>query len=129
MAIGYSGVSATLNPAIRYAGRLAGDPANAITQTEQSLIEGTGTQNTPSFTRWGDYSAMTLDPDGCTFWYTTMYYLANGLTTNVNFNTRIGAFAFPSCTPVGGGGSVSGTVTAAASGNPIQGPTLSPALL
>ena len=45
MAIGYTATNATLNPAIRYAGRLAGDPVNSITQTEQSLIEGTGTQS------------------------------------------------------------------------------------
>src|SRR6266481_5954694 len=120
MAIGYTGTSTTLLPALRYAGQLAGDPANSITQTETSLIEGTGTQQTASFTRWGDYSAMTLDPDGCTFWYTNMYYQING----VNFNTRIGAFAFPSCTPVGAGGSISGTVTAAAGGSPISGVTV-----
>jgi Carboxypeptidase regulatory-like domain/MBG domain len=120
MAIGYSGASASLNPAMRYAGRLAGDPLNTLPQTETSLIEGTGTQQTASFTRWGDYSAMSLDPDGCTFWNTNMYYQANG----VNFNTRIGAFSFPSCTPVGGGGAVSGTVTAAGSGNPISGATV-----
>src|SRR5437660_3893078 len=123
MAIGYSATNATLNPAIRYAGRLAGDPVNSITQTEQSLIEGTGTQSGTcgaTCTRWGDYSAMTLDPDGCTFWYTNMYYQING----VNFNTRIGAFAFPSCTPVGAGGSISGTVTAAAGGSPISGATV-----
>ena len=34
---------------------------------------------------------MTLDPDGCTFWYTNMYYAVDGL----NHHTRIGAFAFP----------------------------------
>jgi hypothetical protein len=120
MAIGYTGTSTTLLPALRYAGQLVGDPANSITQTETSLIEGTGTQQTASFTRWGDYSAMTLDPDGCTFWYTNMYYQVSG----VNFNTRIGAFAFPSCTPVGTGGSISGTVTAAVGGSPISGATV-----
>src|SRR5258708_4814682 len=116
MPLCYTPPSSTLFPAMRYAGQLAGDPANAITQTETSLIEGTGTQQTASFTRWGDYSAMSLDPDGCTFWNTNMYYQVNG----VNFNTRIGAFAFPSCTPVGGGGTVSGTVTATVGGAPIQ---------
>ena len=45
MAMGYSATNARLNPAIRYAGRLAGDPVNSITQTEQTLIEGTGTQS------------------------------------------------------------------------------------
>ena len=78
MALGYSATSTSLFPAIRYAGRLATDPVNTLPQTETSLIEGTGTQNTASFTRWGDYSAMTLDPDGCTFWYTAMYYQATG---------------------------------------------------
>jgi hypothetical protein len=123
MAIGYSATNATLNPAIRYAGRLAGDPVNSITQTEQSLIEGTGTQSgncgASSCTRWGDYSAMTLDPDGCTFWYTNMYYQVTGLA----FNTRIGSFSFPGCTPVATG-TLLGTVTAQGSGNPISGATV-----
>jgi hypothetical protein len=126
MAIGYSGSSSTLFPAIRYAGRLSGDPVNTITQDETSLIEGTGTQIGTcgtTCTRWGDYSAMTLDSDGCTFWYTNMYYLANGLASNLAFNTRIGAFSFPSCTPVGSG-TLQGTVTAVGSGNPIQGATV-----
>jgi hypothetical protein len=120
MALGYSAASTTLFPAMRYAGRLAGDPVNTITQTETSLIEGTGTQQTASFTRWGDYSAMSLDPDGCTFWNTNMYYQVNG----VNFNTRIGAFALPGCTPVGVGGTVSGTVTTTIGGSPISGATV-----
>src|SRR5262249_23779940 len=119
MAIGYTGSSATLFPAIRYAGRLAGDPANTITQDETSLIEGASTQNA-SFTRWGDYSAMTHGPYGCQLWYTNMYYQILG----GNFNTRIGAFSFPSCTPFGAGGTVSGTVTVAGMGNPISGATV-----
>ena len=123
MAMGYSATNATLNPAIRYAGRLAGDAVNSITQTETSLIEGTGTQSgncgSSSCTRWGDYSAMTLDPDGCTFWYTNMYYQTTGLA----FNTRIGAFSFPSCTPVATG-TLQGTVTASGSGTPISGATV-----
>lgn len=119
MAIGYSGSSSTLFPAIRYAGRLAGDAVNTITEAETSLIESTGTQIGTcgaTCTRWGDYSAMTLDPDGCTFWFTSMYYQVSGLA----FNTRIGAFSFPSCTPVTTG-TLQGTVTAVGSSNPIQG--------
>ena len=69
----------------------------------------------------GDYSAMTLDPNGCTFWYTNEYYVTNGLA----FNTRIGSFGFPSCTPVGAGGTVSGTVTATVGGAAIAGATVS----
>lgn len=109
MAIGYSATSTSLFPAIRYAGRLAGDPANTITQTETSLIEGTGTQDGncggSSCERWGDYSAMTLDPDGCTFWYTNEYYQVTGLDNR----TRVGAFSFSACSPVGAG-TLQGTV-------------------
>jgi hypothetical protein len=119
MAVGYSVSSATLFPAIRYAGRLSTDPVNTLAQTETSMIEGTGSQNTS--TRWGDYSAMTLDPDGCTFWYTTEYYI----TTGGNWQTRIGKFKYPQCTPLGGGGTVQGTVTATGTGDPVVGATVS----
>jgi hypothetical protein len=123
MALGYSATSSTLNPAIRYAGRLSADPLNSITQTEQSLFEGTGTQSgncgTGACTRWGDYSAMTLDPDGCTFWYTNEYYA----TTGLNDQTRIGSFKFSQCTTIGNG-TVSGTVTDSATTNPISGATV-----
>ena len=74
MALGYSTSSSTTKPAIKYAGRLATDPVNTLGQTEQVLFQGTGTQTGScggsTCIRWGDYSAMTLDPDGCTFWYT-----------------------------------------------------------
>jgi hypothetical protein len=101
MAIGYSVSSATLYPAIRYAGRLAGDTANTITQTEATLIAGGGAQagncgGTPC-ERWGDYSAMTLDPNGCSFWYTNEYYT----DLSLNHHTRIGSFRFPACTEIG----------------------------
>jgi uncharacterized repeat protein (TIGR01451 family) len=123
MAMGYSTSSTTTKPAIKYAGRLASDPVNTLGQTEQLLIQGLGTQTGTcggTCTRWGDYSAMTLDPDGCTFWYTNEYYAVDGL----NHQTRIGSFAFPTCTPVGAGGTVSGTVTAAVGGGPISGATI-----
>jgi hypothetical protein len=119
MAMVYNASSGTVNPAIRYAGRLFGDAANTITQTETSLIEGGGYQNTS--TRWGDYSTMTLDPDGCTFWMTSEYYA----TTSGNWMTRIGSFAFPSCVPVGAGGTIQGTVTSSVTGLPISGATVS----
>ncbi len=120
MALGYSTSNSTTKPALKYAGRLASDPINTLSQTEQLLFQGTGTQTGNcggNCTRWGDYSAMTLDPDGCTFWYTNMYYAADGL----NWQTRVGSFAFPSCTTVGAGGTLSGTVTAAIGGAPISG--------
>lgn len=123
MALGYSVSSSTLKPAIRYAGRLGTDTLNTLPQTETSLIEGAGTQSgncgSSACTRWGDYSAMTLDPDGCTFWFASEYYAVNGL----NDQTRIGSFKFPSCTVVTNG-TLQGTVTSTATGNPISGATV-----
>ena len=101
MALGYSAANSTTNPDIRYAGRLAGDTLGTLPQTENTLLNGVtlGSQGTNCggsiCTRWGDYSAMSLDPDGCRFWYTQEYYG----TTGLNWLTRIGSFSFPSCTP------------------------------
>jgi hypothetical protein len=105
MALGYSVSSSTLNPDIRYAGRLAGDPAGTLPQTETTMLAGItrGTQlgncGGSTCVRWGDYSEMTLDPDGCDFWYTNEYYGATGL----DWQTRIGSFRLnPNCGTTGG---------------------------
>ncbi|MCA1612564.1 MAG: hypothetical protein LC800_00110 [Acidobacteria bacterium] len=49
--------------------------------------------------RWGDYSALTVDPpDDCTFWYTGEYYTAAGQAASpVGWQTRIGSFKFAEC--------------------------------
>src|SRR5437773_782017 len=95
IAIGFSASSSTLHPQIRYAARLATDPINTLGQGEAHLFDGTGSQSGTS-NRWGDYSAMVIDPvDDATFWYTTEYY---STTSSFNWRTRIGSFKFPSCT-------------------------------
>ncbi|HEX8993529.1 MAG TPA: hypothetical protein VF784_17755, partial [Anaerolineales bacterium] len=114
MAVGYSVSSSSMYPAIRYAGRLATDSPNTLGQGETTLIAGTGSQS-GGYGRWGDYTAMTVDPtDDCTFWYTNEYYE----TTGGNWQTRIGSFKFPSCTPVSRVIKISGNTT-------ISGVTLS----
>src|SRR5262249_61267310 len=45
MAIGYTKSNSATPPQIKYAGRLVGDPANTLGQTEQTLINGTGPQS------------------------------------------------------------------------------------
>ena len=76
-------------------------------------------------TRWGDYSAMTLDPDGCTFWYTSEYANPADQTFDHRWLTKFGSInAFPGCTPVGAGGTVSGVVTQTPSGTPLSGATV-----
>src|SRR5439155_24652957 len=81
--LGFSASSPSINPQIRYAGRLAGDPLGELPQGEATIVAGTGSQT--SFSRWGDYSSLVVDPtDGCTFWYANQY-LAN--TGNFNWHT------------------------------------------
>ena len=48
---------------------------------------GTGAQ-TGSANRWGDYSSMSLDTDGCTFWYTQEYQVNDDARTDFDFKTR-----------------------------------------
>src|SRR6266540_2923545 len=95
LALGFSASSATIFPQIRYAGRLVTDPINTLAQGEAHLFDGTGSQSETS-NRWGDYSAMSVDPvDDCTFWYTQEYY---STTSSFNWRTRIGNFKFTECT-------------------------------
>jgi N-acetylneuraminic acid mutarotase len=120
IAVGFSASSSSINPQIRYAGRLATDPANTLAQGETTLFAGTGSQ-TDTSSRWGDYSDMTVDPsDDCTFWYTNEYYAT---TSSFNWKTRIGSFKFPNCT-AGPSGTLSGTVTDANTNDPIAGATV-----
>ncbi len=90
LALGYSiSNGSSVFPSIRRSGRLASDPLGSITQPEASIIPGAGSQT--AATRWGDYSAMVVDPvDDRTFWYTTEYIPANG-----NWETRIASFTLP----------------------------------
>jgi len=125
MAMGYSLSSSVNNifPSLAYVGRLAGDAPNAITLTEQTMFTGTASQT--GTTRWGDYSSMTLDPDGCRFWYTSEYANPADQTFNHRWLTKFGSFGpFPGCTPVGAGGTISGSVTVNPGGAPIPGATV-----
>jgi hypothetical protein len=91
--VGYSASSSTIHPAIRYAGRVPSDPLGTL-EAEVSMIEGTGSQ-TGGLSRWGDYSALRIDPsDDCTFWYTNEYLAANG---SFNWSTFFASFKFNTC--------------------------------
>src|SRR5438034_416000 len=116
MAISYSTSSATQEPSIRYAGRLAADPLNNLAQGEAIMTMGGGHQ-THSSGRWGDYSMTTIDPiDNLTFWHTNEYY---PVTSSANWFTRIGKFQFPAATPTP-------TPTPTATATPTATPTPAP---
>jgi hypothetical protein len=94
IAMGYSQSSSSVHPSIRFTGRLAADTLGTMTQTETTIITGAGSQT--SYSRWGDYTSMQVDPsDGCTFWYTDEYEPSTG---NFNWNTRLASFTLPNCT-------------------------------
>jgi hypothetical protein len=117
LALGFSASSSAIHPQVRYAGRLASDPASQLAQGEATLFSGGGSQ-TGTSNRWGDYSDMTVDPtDDCTFWYTQEYYAT---TSQFNWRTRIGNFKFPSCAisrlTAAKAGNGSGTVTSSPTG-------------
>jgi hypothetical protein len=121
LALGFSISSSSMFPSINYTGRLANDPLGAMTQGEAVLVSGGGSQTfvTP---RWGDYSAMSIDPqDDCTFWYTNEYY---SVTSTAAWQTRIGAFRFSGC-GLPATGTLSGIVTNASGGAPLAGVTVS----
>ena len=93
IAVGYSASSASVYPSIRYTGRVDSDPLSTM-QAETIVKAGTGSQ-LQNLSRWGDYSAMTVDPvDDCTFWYTSEYLKTNGTW---NWSTWITSFKFPNC--------------------------------
>jgi hypothetical protein len=96
IALGYSvstKTAPTINPSVVYTGRASTDTLNTM-QTEVNVITGGGVQN-GGLSRWGDYSAMTVDPvDDCTFWFTSEYIPSNG---SFNWKTRIASFKFPGC--------------------------------
>lgn len=93
LAIGYNVSSISTYPSLRYAGRLVDDPLGELSQGENTLIAGGGSQT--GHNRWGDYSQLSVDPtDDCTFFFTGEYYPE---TASSGWRTRIGSFKFDNC--------------------------------
>lgn len=110
--MGYSTSSSSTLPAIGYTLRTASDPLGQF-DTGRTLITSTKPQYiglqgnyAAAASRWGDYSALSVDPsDDCTFWYTSEYYGDDSPVTNlgargsynIGWKTRIGSFRSPNC--------------------------------
>ena len=94
IAVGFSTSSKTAFPSINYAGRQPSDPAGTMGVHTTQTTAGGGSQ-TDHLARWGDYSAISVDPtDDCTFFYTNEYLTSSG---SFNWSTRINSFKFNSC--------------------------------
>lgn len=93
IAVGYSVSSSTTFPSLRFTGRVPSDPPGTL-EAETSIKAGAGSQ-TGNLHRWGDYSAMAVDPvDDCTFFYTSEYLKATG---SFNWSTWIASFKLSGC--------------------------------
>lgn len=103
MAVGYTKSNSSSFPGVFYAGRQGTDPLNTL--QAETLIKA-GEINYTSFEsssprRWGDYTGMTIDPDGTTFWYLGEYSKNTG-TTSGRWGTYIASMSYASCTTGGG---------------------------
>lgn len=114
MAVGYSYSKAPANsggtwfPSIFVTGRQASDPLGYV-GGEQLLKKGDGAyfsfqdNGGQAPVRWGDYTGMTLDPDGRTFWYAGQFAAGEPAISIVsgnelvNWGTYVGSFQYPDC--------------------------------
>ncbi len=98
MVVGYTRSSSSTFPSIWVTGRQSSNP-NGVLQAEAQLKAGdtfyTAFDSSPR--RWGDYTGMTIDPNGRTFWYLGQYSKNTG-NVNGRWGTYIGSFSYPSCT-------------------------------
>ncbi len=102
MAIGYTKGSASTHPSVYVASRLWDSPAGML-DGEQLLKAGElvytafdSPNNSFGGRRWGDYTGMTIAPDGKTFYYVGQYSKNTG-NPNGRWGTYIGAYEAPSC--------------------------------
>jgi len=123
IALGFSASNTTIFPSVFYTARHAGDPPGQMTLGEGSIKDGTGSQ-TGGGNRWGDYTALDVDPtDDETFWYINEYIPT---TSERGWRLRIGAFNLagggtPTPTPT-----ITPTPTATPTVTPTATPTVTP---
>lgn len=78
--LGYSISSSTVYPGIRYTGQsgAAYSAGTGVLDIPETVIQ-TGAYSQTAAERWGDYSAISIDPlDDQTFWFTTEYIGSGG---------------------------------------------------
>jgi hypothetical protein len=87
--LGFNIASATQPVGIAYTGRFSSDPLGQMTVAETSIVAGVGVQTFSN--RFGDYSHLTMDPDGFTFWHTAEYF-----STSNFWRSRVASFRISS---------------------------------
>jgi hypothetical protein len=96
MAVGYTKSGSSMYPGIWVTGREHSSAAGTL-QGEIQLKAGEKSYSAfdGSPYRWGDYTGMTVDPDGERFWYLGQY--SKNIVAGANWGTYIGSFAYASC--------------------------------
>ncbi len=96
--LGYTKTSTALYPGPWISGRRLADPLGKL-RHEQPVWPGEteleGSTLDPGPLRWGDYSGMTLAPDGITLWYLGQY--AKNISGSFNWGTYLASFRFAGC--------------------------------
>ncbi|MDX1663912.1 MAG: hypothetical protein R3272_08970 [Candidatus Promineifilaceae bacterium] len=101
MVVGYTKSNSASYPGVWAAGRSSGDAAGTLAgeielkagEVPYQGFDGDGSDNDPY--RWGDYTGMTIDPDGATFWYLGQYSRDHSESTK--WGTYISAMTMPGC--------------------------------
>ena len=96
--VGYTKSNAGMYPSVYATGRENGDPLGTM-QAEVEIKAGeqryTGYDGAPY--RWGDYTGMSVDPNGVTFWYLGEYSKLDVTNQSANWGTYIGSLSFEGC--------------------------------
>jgi hypothetical protein len=135
MAVAYSFSTNATQVGIRFTGRAAGDPVGA-TAPDVALFAGQAVYANNfagSPHRWGDYTALVVDPDdACVLWYVGEYAQARVNPDGPNWGTRIGSLSFPGCSTASATATATSTpvstatATATASATPTASATSTP---
>jgi len=92
MAIGFSAVGAGMFAGSYYTVRAASDPPGTV-RGARAIALGQDYFSVGAVSRWGDYSAIALDPaDNASFWAYNQYATARGVNNVGSYGTRWGAF-------------------------------------
>jgi hypothetical protein len=111
MAVGFSAVGAGMFAGSYYTVRAASDPPGTV-RGARAIALGQDFFDFGTVSRWGDYSAIALDPaDNASFWAYNLYATPRGLTNTGRYGTRWGAFHLADLPPTTGPTSPSAFVT------------------
>lgn len=96
LGLGFSTSGVTSVPGISVTGMKNG--TDTLMELGQRMYNGSDQNHQGTYSRWGDYSSMSLDPtDDCSFWYTNEYVKAPVLSFDFLWNTVIGKLTFGDC--------------------------------